>query len=211
MKILIADDHAIVREGLKHILLKLPDDLLIEETSNGNEALAFIEWEDYDFVILDISLPGMSGLEILKKLKIQNNKTPILILSMHPEEQFAIRALKSGAMGYVTKDRAGEDLLEAIMKISRGRKYVSPELAEYLASSLNVRSEDVPHQKLSEREFEIMVLLAKGISAKEIAEALFISEKTVGTHRFRIMEKMGMKKNTDLTFYAINHKLIDLF
>ncbi len=211
MKILIADDHAIVREGLKHILLKLPDDLLIEETSNGNEALAFIEREDYDFVILDISLPGMSGLEILKKLKIQNNKTPILILSMHPEEQFAIRALKSGAMGYVTKDRAGEDLLEAIMKISRGRKYVSPELAEYLASSLNVRSEDVPHQKLSEREFEIMVLLAKGISAKEIAEALFISEKTVGTHRFRIMEKMGMKKNTDLTFYAINHKLIDLF
>ena len=211
MKILIADDHAIVREGLKHILLKLPDDLLIEETSNGNEALAFIEREDYDFVILDISLPGMSGLEILKKLKIQNNKTPILILSMHPEEQFAIRALKSGAMGYVTKDRAGEDLLEAIMKISRGRKYVSPELAEYLASSLNVRSEDVPHQKLSEREFEIMVLLAKGISAKEIAEALFISEKTVGTHRFRIMEKMGMKKNADLTFYAINHKLIDLF
>ena len=211
MKILIADDHAIVREGLKHILLKLPDDLLIEETSNGNEALAFIEREDYDFVILDISLPGMSGLEILKKLKIQNNKTPILILSMHPEEQFAIRALKSGAMGYVTKDRAGEDLLEAIMKISRGRKYVSPELAEYLASSLNVRSEDVPHQKLSEREFEIMVLLAKGISAKAIAKALFISEKTVGTHRFRIMEKMGMKKNTDLTFYAINHKLIDLF
>ena len=211
MKILIADDHAVVREGLKHILLKLPDDLLIEETSNGDDALAFIERENYDFVILDISLPGMSGLEILKKLKIQNNKTPILILSMHPEEQFAIRAFKSGAMGYVTKDRAGEDLLEAIMKISRGRKYVSPELAEYLASNLDSMVENMLHEKLSEREYQVMLLLAKGRSARDIAGELFISEKTVGTHRFRIMEKMGMKKNTDLTFYAINHKLIDQF
>jgi DNA-binding NarL/FixJ family response regulator len=209
MKILIADDHPIVREGLKLILKKLADDMHIEEATNGNQALKLIEKCAYDFVILDISLPGISGLDILKSLRIQNNTTRILILSIHPEEQFALRALKSGAMGYITKDRAGEELLGAMRKILCGGKYVSPELAEYMASNLETGFENFPHQALSERQFQIMIFLAKGKTSREIAGELFISEKTVGTHRFRIMQKMGMKKIADLIIYAINNKLID--
>jgi two-component system, NarL family, invasion response regulator UvrY len=209
MKILIADDHFIVREGLKQILKKLPDVAQIEEAANGIDALNLIEKSEYDIVILDISLPGMSGLEILEKLKSQNIEARVLILSMHPEEQFAIRALRSGALGYVTKDRAGEELLAAIRKISCGGKYVSSELAEYMVSKLNYEFETVLHEKLSEREFQIMIQLAKGKSSREIGSELFISEKTIGTYRFRIMQKMGMKKNSDLTFYALNNKLIE--
>ena len=209
MKILIADDHMVVREGLKQILKKLSGVMFIEEATNGIDALKMIESCRYNFVILDISLPGMSGLDILKSLKNHKNDIPVLILSMHPEEQFAIRALKLGAMGYVTKDRAGEELLAAIKKISEGGKYVSSELAEYMIFNLDYSSNTILHQKLSEREFQIMMLLAKGKSSRETAKELFISEKTVGTHRLRIMKKMGMKKNSDLTFYAINNKLID--
>jgi len=208
MNILIADDHSVVREGLKQILKKLPDVNKIEEATNGNDALNLIENSSYDFVILDISLPGMSGLDILKSLKLQKNSTRILVLSMHPEEQFALRALKLGALGYVTKDRAGEELLAAIRKISCGGKYVSSELGEYMAINIGSQFEIEMHLKLSEREFQVMLLLAKGKSSREIAKDLFISEKTVGTHRLRIMGKMGLKKNTDLTYYAIQHKLI---
>jgi DNA-binding NarL/FixJ family response regulator len=209
MKILIADDHSVVREGLKQILKKLPEVKQIDEVTNGADALKKIESSVYDFVILDISLPGMSGLDVLKNLRIQKNETRVLILSMHPEEQFAVRALKLGAAGYVTKDRAGEELLAAIRKISSGGKYVSPELAEYMAFSMESKFEKLVHEKLSEREFQIMILLAGGKSAREIAKELFISEKTVGTHRARIMEKMGLNKNTELTFYAIKNKLIE--
>ncbi len=209
MKILIADDHAVVLEGLKQILAKLPDVNLIEEARDGREALRMIESKVYDFVILDISLPGMSGLDVLKNLKIQDNQTHILILSMHPEEQFAVRAFKSGASGYVTKDRAGEELLVAIRKISSGGKYVSAELAEYMALSLDDKFEELLHEKLSQREFQIMILFAKGRSSAEIARELFISEKTVGTHRARIMEKMRMKKNSELIFYAMKNKLTE--
>ena len=209
MKILIADDHSVVREGLKQILKKLPEVKLIDETTNGTDALKMIGSNVYNFVILDISLPGMSGLDVLKNLKIQNNETHVLILSMHPEEQFAVRALKLGASGYVTKDRAGEELLDAIKKISSGGKYVSHELAEYMAFSLKNNFEKLAHEKLSEREFQIMIMLASGKSTTEIAKELFISEKTVGTHRSRIMEKMGMHKNTELTFYAMKNKLIE--
>ena len=209
MKILIADDHAVVLEGLKQILAKLPDVNLIEEARDGREALRMIESKVYDFVILDISLPGMSGLDVLKNLKIQDNQTHILILSMHPEEQFAVRAFKSGASGYVTKDRAGEELLVAIKKISSGGKYVTAELAEYMALSLDDKFEELLHEKLSQREFQIMILFAKGRSSAEIARELFISEKTVGTHRARIMEKMGMKKISELIFYAMKNKLTE--
>lgn len=209
MKILIADDHAVVREGLKQILKKLPDVKQIQEATNGIDALKMIESGEYNFIILDISLPGLSGIDILKKLKVQNIVTRVLVLSMYPEEQFAVRALKLGAMGYVTKDRAGEELLAAIRKISGGGKYVSSELAEYMAFNLDYKSEITLHEKLSVREFQIMMLLARGKSSREIAGELFISEKTVGTHRMRIMGKMEMKKNSDLTFYAINNKLIE--
>jgi len=209
MKILIADDHAVVREGLKQILKKLPDVKQIQEATNGIDALKMIESGEYNFIILDISLPGLSGIDILKKLKVLNIVTRVLVLSMYPEEQFAVRALKLGAMGYVTKDRAGEELLAAIRKISGGGKYVSSELAEYMAFNLDYKSEITLHEKLSVREFQIMMLLARGKSSREIAGELFISEKTVGTHRMRIMGKMEMKKNSDLTFYAINNKLIE--
>jgi DNA-binding NarL/FixJ family response regulator len=209
MKILIADDHSVVREGLKQILKKLPDVNQIEEAMNGIDALKMIESSNYDFVILDITLPCISGLDVLKSLKLQNNNTRILVLSMHPEEQFAIRALKLGAVGYVTKDRAGEELLAAIRKISGGGKYVSSELAEFMALNLDYRFDSLLHEKLSEREFQIMIQLASGKSSRDIAAELFISEKTVGTHRLRIMQKMGMKKNSDLTFYALKNKLIE--
>jgi two-component system, NarL family, invasion response regulator UvrY len=209
MEILIADDHSIVLEGLKQILKKVPDVTHIEEATSGTEALRKIQKGTFDFVILDISLPGMSGLDVLKNLRVHDNKTIVLILSMHPEEQFAIRAFKLGASGYITKDRAGEELLAAIRKISSGGKYVSSELAEYMALSLVDKHEDILHEKLSEREFQILILLAKGRSSTEIAEELFISKKTVGTHRTRIMEKMGLKKNSELIIYAMNNKLIE--
>jgi DNA-binding NarL/FixJ family response regulator len=209
MKILIADDHAVVREGLKRLLRKLNEIKQVDEANNGPEALQMIEANRYDFVILDISLPGMSGLEILKNLSNQDNPTRILVLSMHPEEQFAIKAFKLGALGYVTKDRAGEELLLAIRKIASGGKYISPELAEYMAFQANEKHEKPLHEKLSKREFQIMNLLVKGKSSREIAKDLFISEKTVGTHRSRLMEKMGMSKKSELTLYAIQHKLIE--
>jgi DNA-binding NarL/FixJ family response regulator len=209
MKILIADDHSMIREGLKQILGKITEVNQIEEANNGSVALQMIENNHYDFVILDISLPGISGLEVLKNLKLKKNETRILILSMHPEEQFAIRAFKLGALGYVTKDRAGEDLLNAIRKISSGGKYVSPELLEYMAFSLGEESIKPIHEKLSNREYQIMILLSQGKSSREIARELFISEKTVGTHRSRIMGKMEMTKKSELTIYAIQNKLIE--
>jgi two-component system, NarL family, invasion response regulator UvrY len=209
MKILIADDHSVVREGLKRILRKFAEVKQIEEVNNGTDALNMIENNIYDFVILDISLPGMSGLEILRNLKLQNNETRILVLSMHPEEQFAVRAFELGALGYVTKDRAGEELLVAIRKISSGGKYISAELAEYMAFRRNEKSEKAVHEKLSKREFQIMILLSRGKTSREIAGELFISEKTVGTHLSRIMEKMGMSKKSELTQYAIQNKLIE--
>ncbi len=209
MKILIAEDHVAVREGLKQILKKLPEENQIEEVTNGTDALKMIENGVYNIVILDISLPGMSGLDVLKNLRILNNETRVLILSMHPEDQFAVRALKLGASGYVTKDRASEEILHAIRKISDGGKYVSTELAEYMAFNLGGKFEKLIHEKLSEREFQIMILLAKGKSAREIAKEIFISEKTVGSHHARIMKKMCMKHNTELTLYAIKNLLIE--
>jgi len=209
MKILIADDHTVVREGLKVILSKLTGVAQIEEVTNGTAALKKIENNIYDLVILDISLPGMSGLEILKNLKNRNIVTPVLILSMHPEEQYALRALRSGASGYVTKDRAGEELLAAIRKISSGGRYLSAELTEYIAFNFDKKTELLLQEKLSEREFEVMLLLARGRSVKEIAGELIISEKTVGTHRAKIMNKMGIKKNSELIIYAMNNKLIE--
>lgn len=208
MKILIVDDHTVVREGLKRILKKVAEIRLIEEATNGNDALQMIKSNQYDFVILDLSLPDISGIEILRNLKLQHLETRILVLSMHPEEQFAMMAFKLGALGYVTKDKAGEELLLAIRKISAGGKYVSRELAELLAFSEEEKPPKSTHEKLSRREFQIMLLLASGKTSREIALELFLSEKTVGTHRSRIMEKMGMEKKSELTHYAIQHKLI---
>ncbi len=209
MKILIADDHAIVREGLKQYVKTLEEVSLIDEAAEGNEAWTKIRNCSYDLVILDVSMPGMSGLDILRKMKEKNMQSRVLILSVHPQEQYAIQAFKMGASGYLTKDSAYEELAVAIKKIASGGRYISSAFAEKLAFN-EVESDAFRlHHKLSEREFQVMVKLAKGKSVTEIAKEIFISDKTVSTYRSRILEKMGMKKNAEMTIYAIKNNLID--
>jgi len=209
LKILIADDHAIVRQGLKQILADIPDQAIIDEAANGNEVLSKVRKNTYDVLILDISMPGLSGLDVLKQLKIERPDLNVLMLSMHPEEQYAIRALKAGAAGYLTKESAPEELVAAIKKVSMGRKYVTASLAEKLAFDLGERSERPPHEYLSDREFQVLRLIASGKTVKEIAEDMFLSIKTISTYRSRILEKMNMKTNAELTHYAIKNGLID--
>ena len=209
LKILIADDHAIVRQGLKQILADIPDQAIIDEAANGNQVLSKVRKNTYDVLILDISMPGLSGLDVLKQLKIERPDLNVLMLSMHPEEQYAIRALKAGAAGYLTKESAPEELVAAIKKVSMGRKYVTASLAEKLAFDLGERSERPPHEYLSDREFQVLRLIASGKTVKEIAEDMFLSIKTISTYRSRILEKMNMKTNAELTHYAIKNGLID--
>ena len=207
IKILIADDHAIVRKGLKQILEEMPGKVSSDEARNGQEVLQKIWDDNYDMVLLDISMPGSSGLDILKQLKSNRPDLKILILSMHPEEQYAIRALKAGASGYLTKESTPNELVKAIRKISAGKKYVSASLAETIASHLDVMSEKPLHEILSNREFEVMRNIASGKTVKEIAGELSLSVKTISTYRARILEKMKMKNNAQLTYYAIHNKL----
>ena len=209
MKVLIADDHLVVREGLKEIVHKLEEVSVVETASDGREALEKIESSGYDLVILDISMPGLSGLDILQTLKAKKIKAHILILSIHPQAQYAIRALHLGASGYLSKDSAYEELASAIRKISAGGRYISADLAEKYVFGDKKDLDRTPHEKLSEREFQIMCLLAKGKSVTEIARDIFISDKTVSTYRARILEKMGMKKNAELMLYAIRNNLIE--
>ena len=209
MKILIADDHAIVREGVKQIVKTLPEVTLIDEVSDGNEALAMINRVGYDLIILDISMPGLSGLDILQSIQHKKNNNKILILSFHPQEQYAIRAFKLGASGYLSKDSAFEELAMAIRKILSGGKYISAAFAEKLFFTDPEQGTQNLHDSLSDREFQVMIMLAKGKTVLEIASEIFISDKTVSTYRSRIMEKMGMKKNADLTLYAIKKNLIE--
>lgn len=209
MKVLIADDHTIVREGLKQILKKLDAEVLIDEAENGNVALVNIEKNEYDLVIMDISMPEKSGFDVLKILKDKNIVTKILMLTIHPQEQYTIRAFKLGASGYLSKSSLHEELAKAIRTILSGKKYIPPSLAEKILFDTKDGLHKTPHEKLSEREFQIMCMLTKGISIKEIADQLFISDKTVSTHRMRLLEKMGMKNNAELISYAIRNELIE--
>jgi len=209
MKMLIADDHSIVREGLKQYVKTLDEVKLIDEAVDGNEAWTKIKDGGYDLVILDVSMPGMSGLDVLQKIKERNLKTRVLILSVHPQEQYAIHAFKLGASGYISKDNAFEELTLAIKKIVSGGKYIGNAFAEKLAFNGFDSNEKQPHEKLSEREFQVMVMLAKGKSITEIAKEIYISDKTVSTYRTRILGKMGYKKNAELTIYAIKNNLIE--
>jgi len=209
MKILIADDHSIVREGVKQIVKTLPEVRQIDEASNGKEALAKLTRTHYDLAILDISMPELSGLDLLQHLRDKNIQTQVLILSFHPQEQYAIRAFKLGAAGYLSKDSAFEELATAIRRIAKGGKYVSAAFAEKLIFSDMKNSDHQMHETLSEREFQVMIMLAKGKSVTEIAAELYLSDKTVATYRSRIMEKMQMKKNADLTIYALKNNLIE--
>lgn len=208
MKILICDDHKIVREGLRQILFQLPEITHIGEAGNGSEAFELLKKADYNILLLDISLPDRSGLEILQTVKAKWPSVNVLMLSMLPQEQYAVRALKLGASGYLTKDTASEELLLAVKKVSEGGKYISISLAEGLAVNLEKENFDLKHNILSAREFEILIKLANGKSLQEIGIELFISVKTVSTYRSRIMEKMELSRNTELTKYCIENKLI---
>jgi two-component system invasion response regulator UvrY len=209
LKILIADDHTIVRKGLVQILADSPDPILVDEASDGEEALAKAFAGDYDLVLLDISMPGKGGLDVLKELKDRKTRLPVLILSMHPEEQYAVRALRSGASGYLTKGSAAEELLSAIRKVLSGGRYVSSSLAEKLAYSLDDNTERPLHAALSNREYQVLRLIGSGKSTTEIADEISLSVKTISTFRTRILRKMRMKNNAELTYYAIHNKLVD--
>lgn len=209
IKILIADDHAIVRRGLKQILTETPDMIVAGEAHNGQELLEKTRSDHWDVVVLDISMPGRGGLDILKQLKSEQPKLPVLMLTIHPEDQYAVRVLRAGASGYLTKESAPDHLVEAIRKVARGGKYISPHLAEKLAFNLESISERPLHEALSDREFQVLRLIASGKTVKEIGEELSLSVKTISTYRTRILEKMKMKNNAELTYYAIQQKLVD--
>jgi two-component system invasion response regulator UvrY len=209
IKIVIADDHPIVRAGLKQILADASDIEVVAEASDGHEILKLIRKGGVDVVLLDISMPGLMGLDALKQMNAENPKLPILVLSMHPEEQYAIRALKAGASGYLTKAAAPEQLIGAIQKVYRGGRYVSATLAEKLALGLKAGSTGLPHENLSDREYQVLCLISSGKTVKEIAEELSLSEKTISTYRARILEKMSMKSNAELAHYGIKNELVD--
>ena len=206
MNILICDDHTIIREGLRQILQKLPDVVNIKEAGSAKEAFVQLNEETFDIVLLDITLPDKNGLDTLQSIKAKYPSVKVLIVSMHPYEQYAIRALKLGASGYLRKDTSPNELLLAIRKIANGGIYVSESLAENMAMQLN-NGNLLKHEILSNREFEIMLRLSNGTSLQEIGDELFISNKTVSTYRSRLMKKMGFTKNTDLTKYCIENNL----
>ena len=210
MEIIIADDHSIVREGLKQILFEIPDMNISDEAKNGNELFQKILKNHYDIVVLDIKMPGTNVIDLIKKIKNHKAHMPILILSMYPEEQYAVRMLKAGASGYLTKESAPKELVTAIQKIAEGGKYISPSLAEQLANHLGDNREKPNHEILSDREFQVFQMISAGKSVKGIAEELNLSEKTVSTYRARVLQKMKLKNNAELTHYAFKHNLIDL-
>ena len=208
IKVLIADDHTLVRKGLKQILLDSKDIKQVDEAKDGKEALNKVNKKNYDLVILDISLPGRSGIDVLKQLKCSKPDMPVLMLSMHPEEQYAVRSLRAGAAGYMTKESAPAELIDAIKKVASGGKYITASLAEKLAGEIGPNSDKLLHEILSDREYQVMCMIASGKTVKEIAGALHLSVKTISTHRARILRKMRMDNNAQLTHYAIKHGLV---
>ncbi|HOC60821.1 MAG: response regulator transcription factor [Syntrophaceae bacterium] len=208
IRILVADDHAVVRQGVMQILADVRDMLVKDEAQNSTETLEKVLKYEYDVVLLDISMPGRSGLEVLEDIKNQRPKLAVLILSMHPEEQYAVRALRAGASGYLTKASAPQELIGAIRKVAQGGKYVTASLAEKLADELEVNAEKPPHERLSNREHQVMILLASGKSVSDIADELCLSVKTISTYRARVLSKMSLKKNAELTLYAVHNQLI---
>lgn len=207
-QVLIVDDHAIVRRGLKQILQDVPDITNIGEAKDGKEVMEQVRAVAWDMVMLDLTLPDKNGIEVLKEIKREFPKTPVLVLSMLPEDQYGLSVLKAGASGYLAKESAPEELVAAIRKVLRGGKYISLNLAEHLAFDLGPGVEKPLHETLSEREFQVMCMLASGKTNSQVADQLAISVKTVSTYRARILEKMKMRTNAELTNYAIRHKLV---
>ena len=209
MKILITDDHTVVRQGLKLILADRFKKSVFGEARNAHEALTRASKEKWDVMILDITMPGRSGLEVLREIKRMRPKLPVLVLSMHPEDQFAVRLLKAGAAGYLTKESAGDELVGAIEKVVAGGRYISPALAERMASYLDIDVQKPPHERLSDREFLILRMIGSGQTVSQIAKELSLSVKTISTYRARLLEKMDMKTNAEVTHYAIQNELVN--
>ena len=209
IKVIIADDHPVVRRGLKQILADELDITVVGEANNTQELLKLLCDQHCDVVVLDITMPGRDGLEALKELRRERPKLPVLILSIHPEDQFGLRVLRAGAAGYMTKETAPDELVKAIRKVFAGGKYLSPTLAEKIAFDLDHDTTKAPHEILSDREYTVMCLLASGKTVGEVSRELSLSVKTVSTHRSHILEKMKMKTNAELTHYAIKNRLVD--
>ena len=208
-KILVADDHPIVREGLKQILLEIPGKVMVDEASSSQEVLNKVWKNDYDVILLDISLPDRSGLDTLRELKKAKPDLRVLIITVHPEEQYAVRAIRAGASGYLTKESAPDELVASIQTISLGRKYISSSLAERLAVALEVDAEKALHETLSDREYQVLCMIASGKTVTQIARELMLSVKTISTYRSRVLSKMQMNSAVELTRYAIKHGLVD--
>jgi two-component system invasion response regulator UvrY len=209
IKILIADDHSIIRTGLKKILKEEQDIAVIAEASNHSEVFNVLERETPDMLLLDISMPGRDGLEILKEVKSLYPKIKVLMLSMHPEDRYAVRAIKSGASGYVSKESASEELVKAIRTVSSGSKYLSSVLAQKMIDYIGVETEMPPHELLSNREFQVLCLIASGKSIIQIGEELSLSPSTIATYRVRVMEKLKLESDNEITRYAIKNNLVD--
>jgi two-component system, NarL family, invasion response regulator UvrY len=209
MKVLIADDHPVVRHGLKQILATDSDMTVVGEAKNGNEAMELARRLEWDVAVLDYSMPGRSGLELLSEIKREFPQRPVLVLSMHPEELHARRVLKAGGAGYMNKESAGEELAAAIRKVVTGGKYVSAALAERLAVELAPEAQKPPHETLSDREYRVMWMLASGKPINRIAKEMFLSPSTVSTYRVRILRKLGLSSNAELVQYAVKHQLIE--
>jgi two-component system, NarL family, invasion response regulator UvrY len=209
IRVLVADDHAVVRRGLRQILAETPDIHVGGEAADGAEVLRLVRAERWDVVVLDINLQRSNGLEILAEIRRERPDLPVLILTVYSEEQYALRAVKAGAAGFLNKESAQENLIDAVRKVAGGGRYVTAALAERLATFVAAKHEGAPHEKLSNREFEIMKLIASGKSVGEIARDLALSAKTVSTHRTRILGKMDVKTNAELTHYAVRNKLVE--
>jgi len=209
LRLLVADDHEIVRKGLVKVLAEILQPIKVDEAKNGQEALSRVLKSEYDLVVLDIKMPGKGGLDVLKEIKQHKPKLPVLILSMHPEEQFAVRAIRAGASGYLTKECAGDELVLAIRKALKGERYISGSLAEILAGDLEGDSEKPLHEILSDREYQVMLMIASGKAVSAIAKELCLSVKTISSYRTNILLKTRMKNNSEITHYAIQNKLVD--
>ena len=209
IRVLIVDDHAIVRHGLKELFADAFPDLFVGEAQNSQIAVEQLMNQEWDLVLLDINIPGRSGLEVLEESKRLRPRTPALILSAHPEEEFAIRSLKLGASGYLNKSLGADEILAAAKKVLAGGKYVTASLAEKLATVVGEDIRQNPHESLSSREFQVLRMVASGRTIKEIAGEMALSEKTVGTYRARIAKKLGLSSNVELTRYALKHRLVD--
>jgi DNA-binding NarL/FixJ family response regulator len=209
IRILIADDHMIVREGLMQLLSSQPDLVVVGEARNGQEVLQLIRELEFDVLVLDMSMPGKSGIELIKQLKADKPRLRLLVLSMHQEHQYAVRAIKAGASGYLTKDSASVQLVSAIHKVAAGGAFISADVAEQLALDAMPNAQGLPHTALSNREYQVFQLLVSGVAVSDIAERLNVSAKTISTHKARLMEKMGIGNQTDLIRYALRHRLIE--